>query len=430
MSESTYNWAAHPNPFIRIVGRDRPAAAALEDALTGAGPTFRRSASRSHPHSDYAQIDPQLPLLETDQPVPLPPPDAGYAGLTDAQRGFFYRWLHAPEQAAPPAYLRLYLAHIETHLFLGEKEATAARTALLDLLGTPAWSSFQGLTRAALLAGWLAQDDRTIARVLARGHVSPALMGVALGWQALLNHPLRGDEVLAAHRSWRGASEVDLPPAAIVQLNIGSLAATLGADPLQHALAQITPAPPPPVTADNTSADDTAAPEGPPGWPGAWTAWRCAHRDLTVELPAPDVRPTLAPLLSELLQTAQIFTQREIEASLALAAESDNEDAEDDTSGDDGVEISRPNWHLVLEFGESRSQFYDHVVFVAQKQPNYVMLMDEGRQIVHRLLYQKRNIRQFWRIWDYVQKWSNVRVYVNGQEVEKWKIWPYSPHMR
>ncbi|MEZ4639942.1 MAG: hypothetical protein R2856_34140 [Caldilineaceae bacterium] len=84
---------------------------------------------------------------------------------------------------------------------------------------------FPGFDEAALLVGWLAQDDRTIARVLARACISHA-MGVALGWQALLNHPLRGDEVLAAHRSWPQRPKPICHPAAIVQLNIGSLAAT------------------------------------------------------------------------------------------------------------------------------------------------------------------------------------------------------------
>jgi hypothetical protein len=418
VSESTYPWELHPNPFVRIAGRDRPAGAVLAQALTAPAPHLRRSASRSQSNEfDYTQVDPQLPVVETNDPVPAPTVGTGYAGLTETQRGFFYQWLQFPEQAAPPAYQRLYLAYLETYLFLGEKEAAAARSTLLDLLERSAWSSLPELTRSTLLAGWLAQDGRYLARVITHGQLAPALMGTALGWQALLRHPLRGDEVLAVQQSWHTTHADDLPPSAVVQLNIDSLASTLGDDPLQYALAQVTPAPP---------AEDEANAENRPFWPGAWTTWRCAHRDLSLSLPNPDVRSALSPLLTELLQTAQIFTQFEVEAKLALDAE-DDEDAE---TGDDGIEISTPNWHLVLEFGESRSQFYEHVVFVAQKQPNYIMLMDEGRQIVHRLLYQKRNIRQFWRIWDYVQKWSNVRVYVNGQEIEKWKIWPYSPHMR
>jgi hypothetical protein len=59
-----------------------------------------------------------------------------------------------------------------------------------------------------------------------------------------------------------------------------------------------------------------------------------------------------------------------------------------------------------------------------------MMIMDETRQIVHRISYQKRHMRQFWRLWDYVQNWSSTRVYLNGQEMEKWKVWPYSQHLR
>lgn len=435
MPEEIYRWEVHPNPFLRIAGRDRPATAVLDHALSARQPTFRRSAGHARQNeSDYTQIDPLLPIVNSEDPVSPPPVGTGYAGLNDAQRGVFYNWLLAPAEMAAPAYLRLYLAYLETHLFLGEKEAVAARTALVDLLESSAWSSFPELTRVALLAGWLGQDDRHLARVLAHGHVSPSIMGIALGWQALLNHPLRGDEALAAQRTWRAGVDDDLPPAAIVQLNIDSLAASLGADPLQHALAQITLTPPEEDTQEAAGKNEVSTEDrtdkdvatDPPLWPGKWTAWRCVHRDLTLELPAPDLRPALAPMLNELLHTAQIFTQSEIEATLTPAADSDN----GTETEEDGVETNTPNWHLVLEFGESRSQFYEHVVFVAQKQPNYVMLMDEGRRIVHRLIYQKRNMRQFWRIWDYVQKWSNVHVYINGQEVEKWKIWPYSPHMR
>ncbi len=423
IEEEELDWESHSNPFLRIAGRDLPAAAVLERALATltlpVQPIIARAADQA---TDYTQIDPLLPIVAADDPVPAPPAGIGYAGLTARQRGFFYNWLSNTDLAAPPAYQRLYLAYLETHLFLGKEEAAAARATLLDLLENSAWSITPDLTRSALLAGWLAQDDQFLARVIGRGDFSPGLMGIALAWQALLNHPLSGKEVLAAQQVWRAVADTDPPAAEIVQLNVDSLASALGADPLRYALHQIAP-----ESTPEPAQTEPAQAEAPPLWHGAWKAWRCAHRDLVVGLPQPDLRAQLSPLLNELLQTAHIFTQHEASARLLLDVSDEDEEAGD---ADEGVDTATPNWYLVLEFSESRSQFYDHVVFVAQKQPNYHMIMDEGRQIIHRLIYQKRQMRQFWRIWEYVQNWSSTRVYVNGQELEKWKIWPYSPSMR
>ncbi|RME57462.1 MAG: hypothetical protein D6790_13235 [Caldilineae bacterium] len=94
------------------------------------------------------------------------------------------------------------------------------------------------------------------------------------------------------------------------------------------------------------------------------------------------------------------------------------------TARDDGA------WQLVLEFGDSRSTFYDYVVAQAQKRPTYRLLMDENRRMVHRVSFRRQDLRHFWRLWEYVQKWSSTHVYVNGEELETWKIWPYSPYLR
>jgi hypothetical protein len=56
--------------------------------------------------------------------------------------------------------------------------------------------------------------------------------------------------------------------------------------------------------------------------------------------------------------------------------------------------------------------------------------MDEDRRLVYRVRFHKDRLRNFWRIWEYVQKWSSTKVYVNGQEIEQWKVWPYSQYLR
>jgi hypothetical protein len=415
----TVHWESHPNPFLSLAGRDLSASALLDQALGRGLPHIGRSVDRESPSNDYAQIDTTLPVI-LDAETPPPPLNTGYAGLTSAQRGFFYRWLMDPTAPAAVGYQRLYLAQLEMAL-LREDLAKSARKRLLDLLQSPAWDSNIELTRTALLAGWLAQDGRYLARVVAEGYFSPALIGVGLGWQALMETTLRAAELIKAQRIWRAASRPlssPLPDSDIIQLKIDSLRATLGADPLRYALDQIMEAHPAPQEESSPSSQRLLD-----QWRGPWEAWRCAHRDLHIRLPQPNLRPHLASLLTELLQN------HDLPAPQILLMEIPAEEGTA-TDADDGVDSATPNWYLVLEFSESRSQFYDYVVFQAQKQPNYRMLMDESRQIVHRLLYQKRQMRQFWRLWDYVQNWSTTKVYLNGQELEKWKIWPYSQHMR
>ena len=59
-----------------------------------------------------------------------------------------------------------------------------------------------------------------------------------------------------------------------------------------------------------------------------------------------------------------------------------------------------------------------------------MQIMDEDRRLVHCAAFRKSDMRRFWRIWDYVQNWSATRVYLNGEEIDRWKIWPYSQYLR
>ena len=87
-------------------------------------------------------------------------------------------------------------------------------------------------------------------------------------------------------------------------------------------------------------------------------------------------------------------------------------------------------WRLILEFGESRSNFNDHAIELCRRLPEYTQLMDEDRRLIHRVSFRKADMRRFWRIWDYVQNWSSTHVYLNGDELDKWKVWPYSQYLR
>ena len=100
-------------------------------------------------------------------------------------------------------------------------------------------------------------------------------------------------------------------------------------------------------------------------------------------------------------------------------------DLEDEIRG----ETSKENY-LILEFVHSRSEYIDYVLQLAQRQTDFTQLMDEDRRLVYRVRYRKDKLRNFWRIWEYVQNWSATKVYVNGEEIEHWKIWPYSQYLR
>ncbi len=223
-----------------------------------------------------------------------------------------------------------------------------------------------------------------------------------MGWRGWLGDGLTVADLKAIGRLWLGEVGITTAlDASVLQLNVNSLAATLGEDPLRHALALPT--------------EESPAVDPPAAW---WQPWRTVHRDLRVALPQPKVRSRLEPLAADLLRDvrhqppAPVYTP---------------------TAADPGPAPETPTkseWQLVLEFSESRSTFYDYVIFQAQKQPGYRMIMDESRQLVHQIFYPKRNLRQFWRLWEYVQNWSTTKVYVNGQELEKWKIWPYSQYLR
>ena len=107
-----------------------------------------------------------------------------------------------------------------------------------------------------------------------------------------------------------------------------------------------------------------------------------------------------------------------------LVAESD---AEVDSTGDIGHDADGT---IILEFGESRSEYFDYVLHLARSLDSYSQLMDEDRRLIYRIRFRKSKLRKFWRIWEYVQNWSSTRIYVDGDEIERWKVWPYSQFLR
>lgn len=400
-------WSRHPNPYIRLLGRDVPASVALAQAAGQPDAPFRLAPlpGIARPDSDYTQVDPTLPLARDDASVADPLPNTSYAGMNPVQRRRFANWLTTPEMAAPLAFRRLYLAWLESALF--EEERRAAATAhIFSLLAAGGWRGESALAQTALLAGWLAQSGPLIAQAICPA-ISPAIshshppawaLTVGAGWLAQLDEPLHAESALALAEGWNLHDpalhnfhlETD---GTLLQLRITSLANSLGADPLAWALA-------------HTDGSDR------------WLPWRAVHRDLRLLVPQIDLRPLLEPRLRELFASLPARTVL-LPAEVVQAEKSDTET------------VPTPNeWYLILEFGSSRSQHYDYAIHLARKQAGYQLLMDETRQLIHRVRFRKRNMRQFWRLWAYVESWSSTRVYVDGKEIQKWNVFPYSAELR
>lgn len=333
---------------------------------------------------DEAAVDPQL---ATHQGPDAPPaPGSAYAGLTPKQRHHFLEWARTADTAAAPAYRRLYIANLEARLLEAQHFQEAQRE-LHSLSLRPAWQGDEWLGRALLLSFYLAQDGAKLAEWLAEGRLSPTLLGIALGMQARFDVPLTPGELGAALSGWQLSATLPAPD--LLKLRLASLTSALGAEPLAYALARV---------------GDAAATPLP---------WRCAHRGLRFALPQPDLRPHLEGPLADMLVVADVHT------GARLAPEDDK----------DVVTAEDTGWQLILEFGHSRSDFFDQVLARCRRLPGYTQIMDEDRKLIHRVVFRRSELRRFWQIWDYVQGWSTTHVYLNGSELEKWKVWPYSQYL-
>lgn len=380
--KSAYQHLLLHNPLARILGQHVPAQEVLHQAAQNHTLPIQVRAIGPQPVADYALIDPALtldPQAPPQQRVTLPPTGAGYAAFTPSQRYQLNQWLNTPIEPAPIAFQQFYLAQLEVGL-LEPQTATAVMIEVQRLQQAPAWHQHLGLARLRLLAHWLAQDGSGLAAWLQEDSAPGPLLGVALGLQALLQQALQPPQIAPLFRHW--AVEAPLLGNALLTLRLASLATSLGQEALAYALAQL---------------EENGRQPRP---------WRSQHRDLRIALPQPDLRPVLEPLLRDLT---------------LMGDETANTDATDAESADE--DVASNGWQLVLEFGESRSDFFTFALETAQKQAGYVALMDEDRRMVHRVHFQKGEVRRFWRLWEYVQSWSSTKVYLNGDEINKAELY-------
>jgi hypothetical protein len=263
------------------------------------------------------------------------------------------------------------------------------RKLLAQLEQSASWQPVQGLWRVALLARWLEQDGPALAEWLTQAALPADLAGVALGLQALLGTALTADEARTVSRLWQ-LPAADLSEAALA-FRLQSLAATLSTEPLQFALKQLGPAADHPLP------------------------WRCHHRDLRIEFPQPNLRRGLEPLLADLAlpeEPPAPFTKEAIDPDAPSAQK----------------ELAHT--YLVVEFRQSRSEYFLSALRQAQRRSTFVQLLDEDRHLVYRVTFRKNEMNAFWQLWNYVHSWSTTRIYCNGQELQNWQVYPYSQYLR
>ena len=399
--------------LLRVNGRTKGIEALLTEAIAAGmpitlAPTSFADDGGSGTFDDTTAVDPSLATEAPSmlRPTRLPPPLPGtsYPGLTPTQRHAFITWSRQPHEPAPHAFQQLYLANLEACLLEADFQPTVFEK-LIELGDTPAWANNFALHRTYLLACWLARDGQRLAEWIS-GHALPAeLLGIAFGMQGILGTPMSPPELGNAIATWQLGTR--LPPD-LLKLRLDSLASILGQPPLEYTLAQLDPS--------------DLAPR----------PWRSAHRGLRLLIPQPEVRPILEPALRDLLAVADVNEEDRAPISNLASSYSSADDAEATPPADQKEQPSLEDlgWRLILEFGSNRSEYFDYVLVQAQKLASYSQLMDEDRRIVYRIIFRKSEMRRFWRIWDYVHGWTSTRVYLNGDELEKWKVWPYSQYLK
>ncbi len=385
------------NAWVRILGQHRPAQQILQQVAQANSLPIQTRAQPVPIATDYILIDPALAvetIATAGQALPaMPTNGVGYAAFTPGQRYALLEWLSQPTEPAPPAFQQFYLAHLEVDLLEqmiepDADDATLVIEEIARLQQSPAWQPHLGLARLRLLADWLAQDGSQLPAWLHDKSTPGGVLGIAMGLQALLDQPLEPQQLPLLMQHWLNRANTLSPT--LLALRLSSLTATLGMDPLAYALQQV---------------EDSARQPQP---------WHSQHRELRLALPQPDLRPILEPLLRDLL-----VMQDEGMGSMVDEIEETANPLPAATS----AKTSAAKWQLVLEFGESRSDLFTFALTVAQQQPGYVALLDEDRRMVHRVHFQKNEMRRFWRLWEYVQSWSTTKVYLNGSEVNKWELY-------
>ena len=235
------------HPLLRVKGEHPTALETLCDALSdGTLPIHGDIRVQDVHAADPCQLDLALEVAAaTDRELAAPTAGVTYAGFTPAQRRAFLIWMQDPIHPAPPAFQRLFMAHVEVGLLDSTQPRQTLRRELIRLSFSPAWSMNEWHARALLLSLWLESNGAGIAEWTSTVVMKPALLEIAVGLQAALREDLRASQIARLASAWeiRGLMDESRP----LELQLRSLIETLGQPPLD-------------VARESLGADQSAAP--------------------------------------------------------------------------------------------------------------------------------------------------------------------------
>ncbi len=393
---ATTLWDTLNLPFLRFAGRHLPAAQQLlracQDHHWPIEPLPRPFLSME----DTALIDRDLPLSPPRSPelVPSPGYRPTFRGLTPEQRWIYFDWLQHHAEAPQIGYGYLYVMMLEAALF--DEHALAALAELqwmVEGVRAPSVHEFSMLSLA--FGAWLHRQTQIFHWLIPQQVMLAFFANPMLSFQSDLQIPLSATQAVQlatmVGHTWSNWAR-------------------------QH-----------PEAVEAAVADELA------GGEHRFLA-NCTDR-LVGQSHKGEVRMLnlgLAVYVEFYNYTADEHFRHGLREILRLgerAAQLGGHFAPRPVPAAQPLHWVDRGWYLVLEFGETTSDKLDRVLRVARRHPGYVKLLDENRQIVHRVLYRRRELDLFWSLFERVRTWKSTRVFVNGNPIGTDYLWPGSPDL-
>lgn len=383
------HWDELPQPFLRLQGRDLPAAQQLRHACRQ---QHLPITPLEFDAPDQTLIDPSLPLREPNRAYPMLDPNyrPTFATLSPEQRWFFWNWLRAHEANVPVGYAILYIQHLEAALF--DIHALAALEEMRWLLQHhQALSVRESVTYDLAMGAWLHRQLDLFTWVIYQGRLPSWSMEILLFLQNDLGVPLSAGQAmhlgqLFRHNwsAWSRQHEQEVQEAVdaeLAALDHRFLSQQVSALPAERRTVQI----------------------------------QLLNPGLRFTLPAPEIWNNAAfqQAVKNLLEAAERSAQLGGRFTVRRAA-----------SPVKPTQWVDRGWYVVLEFGESSSEKLNRVVTIARRHPGFMRLLDENREIVYRTVYQRRDLNKFWTLFDRVRTWKSTRVFINGNPTRIEDLWP------
>lgn len=385
-------WAQVEDSLLRIAGRDLAIAQQIARWVSENENSLPVQFVVSEAADDPGLILPRLRVRQPDRQYgALPARRPSFAQLDEQQRWVYLDWLTRRERLPGIGYAYLYLYGLEAGLFDSCAARCCAEIQWLAAQCDDAEFQAQAAVDAALGA-WLTQSADVFAWAMNRLAWDGPYAGALLWMQAALGLDLAPRQLMALSPAcgyMPQAGQDLLEP--YVQVGLRAHLESQGAPWLGH------------------------LENHPDRWP---VDMRLANPAARFTLFIPDA---MTASFRQAVSGLVALADREARARRVAQKEPDAGGAEAAEGKGGGRE-----WYVVIEFGESLSEQFAQAVALAKKQPGYTRLLDEKRALVHRVIFRRKDLRQFWALLDLVRLWKTARVYVNGQERDASQLWPHT----